>query len=1010
MQTASIIDYPREDLPKDIWDNSGDELKLQPTIRDEIEDIVFSFLADVNLPDDALIDVLIYGSILTNQYNKKTDVDARILLDPDVVSQVYPDITGDELFEAARNIVDKIILEPTQHPLNATVVIEGEQTELGKSELGISENDPVYSFKLEELINKGTKTPEDFDPDEEFEQERSEVADIMTVLDNIIQETKADAIDYEMIDDAVKDVKNPEKLISKLEEKLKEIEADLEQATDAYTKLKDERSEGYKQTTDENRHKAPGNVRYKMLEKYKYMDVLKKLKRILNDGVSEKEVDDVAEALQVSGQNTQEVPPVSPTGPAAPVDPNPMSYNDGGMMHGASCPKCGFINPITAAGSKEIACMNCGHKFANTNYHSSPAPSTRNESAPYPSDVKIGEQVDVDEISTLLNEFGIAQNIIDQVKQRMQSPTNTQKPVQSPQAPNAPKSPNAPDSSKSEAAPQQGLKPGIQMKQLGAREFIAAVQPFTEYKCIATDDYAVILEEMSEGDKYPYRVFHFDSVGPRSHFFANSIEDAANQIWKDLGPNIEKASGVLDRLALSDQWIAILPKLLEVQRHNQRRAQEGHAVLNSNSIIARARLLMKRKAWFDEPSNTEPGGSPYPDDMSLAEAKKEKKKDDKKKPDDPAVMEVVTVLEGIDILPYIEDIELFEELIKAFGLPTLEKAALYMEPAEGKGQFSPVVDTPDYTAKTPKKLNKNKDECPIGGPGKGKGKGRGLGEHRKAQVDFNPANEASEDVDILEEVKVLGEELGIDWETSPFDVDQFAKGIEVEFEHGSQDPETDVTGDDIIETAKIAWAHLKELSDYYDRLEKMETEGDQEEPTDEGEDPLNKIGAAYMTTCPNCGTIQRVDFYEPTRCPNCTFPIPPYSELQLDDDEAVPAEVTEKPKPKHEVVTAKRLEESLKSKINKELTNRGLDGNGRFEKPGHGLTELANVLDQYNLQLAGHPGGDYQLGTADTGQMHILLETKETETNPSEEIDNSSVSFSWYKLKDYVFECLAYLG
>lgn len=74
------------------------------------------------------------------------------------------------------------------------------------------------------------------------------------------------------------------------------------------------------------------------------------------------------------------------------------------------------------------------------------------------------------------------------------------------------------------------------------------------------------------------------------------------------------------------------------------------------------------------------------------------------------------------------------------------------------------------------------------------------------------------------EAKRIGEEIGIDWTTSPFDVEQFRKGLEVELEHGAHDPETDVTRDDPILTGKIAWAHLKELPDYYTRLVAMEAE------------------------------------------------------------------------------------------------------------------------------------------------------------------------------------------
>lgn len=47
-------------------------------------------------------------------------------------------------------------------------------------------------------------------------------------------------------------------------------------------------------------------------------------------------------------------------------------------------------------------------------------------------------------------------------------------------------------------------------------------------------------------------------------------------------------------------------------------------------------------------------------------------------------------------------------------------------------------------------------------------------------------------------------------------------GLAVELEHGSHDPETNVINDDPKLAGKIAWAHLKEIKDYYTRLAKME--------------------------------------------------------------------------------------------------------------------------------------------------------------------------------------------
>lgn len=75
-----------------------------------------------------------------------------------------------------------------------------------------------------------------------------------------------------------------------------------------------------------------------------------------------------------------------------------------------------------------------------------------------------------------------------------------------------------------------------------------------------------------------------------------------------------------------------------------------------------------------------------------------------------------------------------------------------------------------------------------------------------------------------ETAKEIGERLGVKWDK--FDVDQFRRGMDVELEHGTVDPNTNVTNDGPFITGKIALAHLNEFADYYDRLEKMEEEAE----------------------------------------------------------------------------------------------------------------------------------------------------------------------------------------
>jgi hypothetical protein len=76
--------------------------------------------------------------------------------------------------------------------------------------------------------------------------------------------------------------------------------------------------------------------------------------------------------------------------------------------------------------------------------------------------------------------------------------------------------------------------------------------------------------------------------------------------------------------------------------------------------------------------------------------------------------------------------------------------------------------------------------------------------------------------------------LGLAFDEEVFDLEEFRRGLVVELEHGLRNPDLNVTDDDPILTGKIAWAHLRELPDYYTRLERMEREGERE--------PLDVLG------------------------------------------------------------------------------------------------------------------------------------------------------------------------
>jgi hypothetical protein len=75
-----------------------------------------------------------------------------------------------------------------------------------------------------------------------------------------------------------------------------------------------------------------------------------------------------------------------------------------------------------------------------------------------------------------------------------------------------------------------------------------------------------------------------------------------------------------------------------------------------------------------------------------------------------------------------------------------------------------------------------------------------------------------------EEARVIQAEVG--GEALQIPLEEFQMGLEVELEHGLQFPDANVTNNHPILTGKIVLAHLKEMLDYYLRLQVAELEGD----------------------------------------------------------------------------------------------------------------------------------------------------------------------------------------
>lgn len=67
----------------------------------------------------------------------------------------------------------------------------------------------------------------------------------------------------------------------------------------------------------------------------------------------------------------------------------------------------------------------------------------------------------------------------------------------------------------------------------------------------------------------------------------------------------------------------------------------------------------------------------------------------------------------------------------------------------------------------------------------------------------------------IKDIIEVANQLDIDF--TKFSLSDFITGINIELEHGLVDQKTNVTNNDLLTTAKIALAHLKEFPNYYNK-------------------------------------------------------------------------------------------------------------------------------------------------------------------------------------------------
>jgi len=279
----SSIDYARNHFSADVFvDYKNKKPRLKPEISAQIKYHVTKFNEIVPVKK-----FFIKGSILTKQYGPKADIDVYIMADVPDKESVKKKI------EKLWSKLDGTLAFGTKYPL---------QYYISEVDYDFNKTEAAYDLQKDRWIKQ--TDPKDIN----VANYRKDLEDVLNKMDLQAGELKRDVLDYDhLIDIPEGALKKLKKL---LDDKLKEINYDISILLKSYNEIKTARNDAFeKDMTDKEIEKfgrkthLPGNVIFKFLERYYYIQLVRNIKDIIGDDekVQPDEVGKIKDAMVKEG-------------------------------------------------------------------------------------------------------------------------------------------------------------------------------------------------------------------------------------------------------------------------------------------------------------------------------------------------------------------------------------------------------------------------------------------------------------------------------------------------------------------------------------------------------------------------------------------------------------------------------------------------------------------------------------------------------------------------------------
>ena len=83
----------KDELNPIIWDKDNDN-QMRPEVNAKLREIADAFIEYIEIPEEALIDVVVTGSSASYNYNEHSDLDLHIIVDYDKIHDDCPLVEG----------------------------------------------------------------------------------------------------------------------------------------------------------------------------------------------------------------------------------------------------------------------------------------------------------------------------------------------------------------------------------------------------------------------------------------------------------------------------------------------------------------------------------------------------------------------------------------------------------------------------------------------------------------------------------------------------------------------------------------------------------------------------------------------------------------------------------------------------------------------------------------------------------------------------------------------------